>query len=185
MVSLQSESTPWFHYNRELPDEDDYVSTYVPTTCPSYVCDMQLIPPTLGDLFIEDDIQHYLQNSFVREYISSPLRCSETSHYTLFLPIECVLMDQAVAKINQSGFSFEDRVMRVEGASERDQLLQSHICPVLIYPEQIQERDTRITTLGGQFMINSYGWISPTVSIKYMRTYPHATIYFISEEISF
>jgi len=181
MVSLQSESTPWFHYKQHLPSEDEYVSTYEQTTCPSYECDTQLLIKPIGDSSVELDIQRYLQNQFVYEYIHSPLRGS--TNYTLFLPIQCDRMIQAIQKWCTIGESWEDRERRAEGYSERDQLIRMHVCPYQIYPDQLQGQDTRITTNGGKFMINSFGWITPNNMIRYVKTYPHATVFFITSEI--
>lgn len=183
MVSLQAESTPWFHYQQDLPSEDEYVSTYEPTSCPSYECDTQLLSKPNGDPLVEQDIQRYLQNVFVYEYLFSPLRGSDS--YTLFLPIQCPRMNLAVTDMILQGESWEDRTRRAEGKKERDHLLLTHLCPYQIYPEQVQERDTRITTHGGTFMINSYGWITPTNCIHYVKEYPHATVFFITTEINF
>lgn len=181
MVSLQSESTPWFHYKQHLPSEDDYVSTYEQTKCPSYECDTQLLIKPIGDSIVENDIQCYLQNLFVYEYIHSSLRGS--TNYTLFLPIQCDRMIQAIEKCMTPGESWEDREKRTEGYAERDQLIRMHICPYQIYPEQLQEQDTRITTNGGTFMINSFGWITPNNMIRYVKSYSHATVFFITSEI--
>jgi hypothetical protein len=181
MVSLQSESTPWFHYNQPLPSKDEYVSTYSQTACPSYECDTQLITQPTGDSSVEQDIQRYLHNQFVYEYINSSLR--GCTNYTLFLPIQCDRMIHAVQKCMTPGESWDDRERRAEGYSERDQLIRMHICPYQIYPVQLQEQDTRITTHGGKFMINSFGWITSTNMVRYVKTYPHATVFFITSEI--
>jgi hypothetical protein len=44
-------------------------------------------------------------------------------------------------------------------------------------------QDTRITTNGCTFMINSFGWITLNNKIHYVKTYSHATVFFISYEI--
>ena len=181
MVSLQCESTPWFHYDHPAPQEG-YVATYASTLCPSYSCDLELITKTTGDSIVETAIQRYLQNEFVRQYLRSPLRYSSTDRYTLFLPINCPRMNEAIDMVESDGYSFLDRETRTFGASLRDEVLREHMSPYHILPEQIQNADTTIETTGGWFGISSYGNIRPDNKVEYYLAFPHATVYFISSE---
>lgn len=184
MVSLQSESTPWFHYQRTLPKEGDYIPTYTPTEYPSYEYDMQLIKKTDGDPLVEETILTYLQNEFVFSYLTSDLRYSSADRYTLFLPINCLGMEDNISKISTTGFSFEDRQIRVEGKANRDRLLKQHMVPFRILPEQLKEKEVHILTKEGFFDVNEYGWITSSNQVVKFIEFPHATIFFITEEIN-
>jgi len=183
MVSLQSESTPWFHYQRSLPKEGEYIPTYTPTEYPSYEYDMSLVPSVSGDTLVEETIYKYLQNDFVFSYVASSFRYSSTDMYTLFLPINCPMMEDSISKMNTNGYSFEDRQVRIEGSFERDRLLKQHMVPFRIRPEQVQKSDVHIQCKEGFFDVNAYGWITSSNQIVKYIEFPHATIFFITEEI--
>ena len=183
MVSLQAESTPWFHFYHPPPEENLYISTYATTLCPSYECDIELIPPTSGDPEVEQSILKYLQNSFVAAYLSSPLRFSSHEHYTLFLPIQCDDMEASLVKLFTEGHSFEQRQVRVEGQAWQESILLHHMCPYRILPEELQKQQVNVTTKRGQFNLNEYGWITPENQILHYLEFPHATLFFITSEI--
>ena len=182
MASLQAESTPWFHYEWVLPNENEYISTYNPSERSSYENDYTLIHNTLGDPIIEQKITSYLQNSFVYAYLSSPLRYSYTDKYTLFLPIQCPIMDQAIQYITTKGFGYEDRLQRTNGVTIRDNLLQRHMCPYTILPEQIKDQQVRITTKKDFFTLTS-GYVTDSNKILYYITLPDVSLYFLQTEL--
>lgn len=182
MVSLQAESTPWFHYNKPLPDNNDYVPHYSITTCPSYECNMQLRSHSQGDPEMEYEIQRYLQNSFVVEYCTSLFRYKQGESYTLFLPIESSLMDECQTILHTPGYSFDDRVLHTEATTIRDNLLQHHMCSYQLLPDQLQGKENRIETKRGYF-IQSNGHITPDSKIEYWIVFPRVTLFFITKEI--
>lgn len=183
MVSLQAESTPWFHYEQEVPDTNEYVPTYAITTCPSYECNMQLLLPTTGDPFIEYEIKRHLQNSFVSQYCMSAFRYQKDDYYTLFLPIHSPLMTEYITILDKKGYSFENRYHRTEASIQRDQLLESHMCSYQILPEQIENKNTRVQMKNGYITIDSNGWITRQSRILYWKTVPCVTLFFITNEI--
>lgn len=183
MVSLQSESNPWFHYDFDMPPEEEYVSAFDRTLRPSYDDDLELIPPNQGDPLVEETLQTLVKNAFVEAYVSSPLRCSSNQSYTLFVPIQSPEMDKSLELMMTPGKSFEDRQNRVQGKAWQEKLLLRHMCPYRILPEELQGQDVHITTKWGEFDINAYGWITPDIQIVKYVLMPHASLYFITSEI--
>jgi hypothetical protein len=182
MVSLQAESTPWFHYNKELPSISEYIPPYSTTVCPSYECDTQFIYDSKGDPTIEYEIQRYLQNSFVFSYCNSPFRYEKKQSYTLFLPIDSTLLDECNVILGTIGKSFDDRVLQTETRTIRDNIIQNHMCSYQSLPEQLQGKTTRIETKGGYF-IQTNGMILPDITIEYWIIFPRVSIFFITKEI--
>lgn len=182
MVSLQAESTPWFHYNKELPSITEYIPPYSTTICPSYECDTQLIYESKGDPYIEYEIQRYLQNSFVFAYCNAPFRYEKGQSYTLFLPIESTLIDECNSILGRIGKSFNDRVVDTETRTIRDNIIQQHMCSYQLLPEQLQGKTTRIETKKG-YIIQTNGMILPDIKIEYWIIFPRVSIFFITKEI--
>lgn len=183
MVSIQAESSPWFHYHPVMPSEQEYVSTFIPTLVPSYEADMRMLPTSIGDTEVEEKIITYLQNPFVAAYLTSPLRFSSSDRYTLFIPIICPQTEESLLMQFHKGKSFEDRELRVQGLAWREALLLRHMVPHRILPDQIQNQEVHIESKNGFFNVNAYGWIDPDNMIEHYIEFPHATIFFIQREI--
>lgn len=178
MVSLQAESSFWFHYEPDYPSSDDYISVDKPSVSsyPSY-----MIKNSTGDFIVENTLLTYAPNSFTRAYISYPKRFSDTDHYTLFVPLQSPHMDNAIDMINTPGFSFTSKERRVYGQSQMEELLLQSMCPFRIHPFQLRGRQTSVDTFfqPNTFFIDIYGNINKTHRIMSYIEFPHATIFFI------
>jgi hypothetical protein len=91
-------------------------------------------------------------------------------------------MDQAIQYINTKGFGYEDRLQRTNGITIRDELIQRHMCPYAILPEQIKGQQVRIFTKKDFFTIVS-GNVTESNKILYYITFPDVSLYFLQTEL--
>lgn len=177
MVSLQTESNYWFHYEPTYPPSDQYISVDRPND-PSYPSIM--IYDSIGDDNVEKALLYYAPNSFTREYCSYTKRFSNTDTYTLFVPLSSPDMDIATDMIETKGFSTENKERREKGSVIREQLLRQAMCPYKILPYQIQGRETTIDCLlqPNTFYIDKYGTMNHTYTITKYIECSNATLFF-------
>lgn len=189
MVSLQAEGNYWFHYEDYKEDHDNpSINQYVPaysTLGYSPYEDSLMINESIGDSVIEEEIRKHVQNGHVAAYLAYPKRFSSSDRYSLFIPLESPLMDEAIVLSQTKGYAHDDYEKRAQGQLLVETLLKASMVPFLIHPFQLQDRQVTVDTNGPTFYIGQLGYINqnPDVYIKSYQEFPNATVYYLSREI--
>jgi hypothetical protein len=187
MVSLQAANNNWLAYSNEeqLPSTKDYIGTYF-TQTPSYQSELSLKDDPTPDLQVLHTLANY-KNSFSQLYQSYTNAFSDTEQYTLFIPLESPLTDEllSIQKYSSEGFSHKDKKLLTESTLQLQRLLERHMVASVIRPNQLEYRNTRITTRGKEIIeINEKGYINQHNKILQSISFPHATIFLIQQEIT-
>ena len=188
MVSLQAANNHWLSYSNEeqLPSTKDYIGTYF-TQTPSYQSELSLKDEQYPDQQILHTLSKY-KNSFSQLYQSYTNAFSDSDQYTLFIPLESPLTDEllSIQKYSSEGFSHKDKKFLLESTLQLQRLLELHMVPSVIRPNQLEYRNTRIKTRGKEIIeINPHGYINQQDNkILQSISFPHATIFLIQKEIT-
>ena len=184
MSSIQGPTTAWMAYSDAtiLPPTSIYVGPYRLTEESSYEKPEVKQP----DRQLAEMLKEY-SSPFLEAYLSSPKAFSEDDYYTLFLPLDCSVIEGLidVQENAAQGYSYKDRKFKAEATTRINDILMNHMVNVKINPQQIQYRNTKITPINENVIrINEQGEINDGESIvqKYI-TLPNAVVYFISKEI--
>ena len=183
MVSLQAEGNFWFHYDEELPSDNDYVSAYLPNQQSSYP--FLMVQDSIGDPPVEEIIRLHADPSFYESYLSYPKRFSKNDSYSLFVPLAQENSDESEFKVaisleKKDGYSFQDREIRTFGKIISETQLKQSMCSVRIQPFQLQDKHTSISTLykDHSFLIDPNGVFDGNKQIVSYKIFPHATLFF-------
>jgi hypothetical protein len=184
MASIQAPTTAWMAYadNTRLPPTSLYVGPYRVST-PSYTEQRE---EEVADPQLQLALKDY-PSSFLTTYFSFYRAFKEAEHYTLFVPLESPVLDEllTLSQNTKLGYSYKDRKYNKEADNRIEKLLLRHMVGIMIQPRQIEYRNTRVHTLGGEVIhINEQGEINEGVTrIEKYLTLPTCTIFFITKEV--
>lgn len=178
MVSLQSSLFPWFTFDRELPETNKFIPAWYDKESSYEVPNLE----KKQDEKVKKELSK--NNLFVSAYFHSEFQFSSDDNYSLFIPLDCSIIQLTLDTFSSLGKSYQDRLIREEAKIMIEEILKSHMVEYKIYPSQIQERDCTIETKHGILFINKDGYLNKTDNqiLKYME-FPHASLFFISREI--
>ena len=190
MVSLQTANTAWLAYgdSEVVPHPSLYISPFRSAE-PSYPSALPLSESVVvTDHIVLHSLYPKYLTSFLSAYTRYPKAFTQSDRYTIFLPLSSPIVDELVRiqSENEAGFSHKNKKYVAESEHKIEQLLRHHMVPVKIMPHQIEYRSTTIQALESTISINQYGEINrdPSNRIESYLTFPHATIFFTTSEIT-
>jgi uncharacterized surface protein with fasciclin (FAS1) repeats len=184
MASIQAPTTAWMAYSdaTRLPPAQLYVGPFRQSE-PSYTTLSAVKQP---DQTLTQALEPIIHSAFLSAYFSFDRAFGDEDSYSLFVPLQDSIIEGLVNVHENAnlGFSYKDRKFKTESRTRIDQILEQHMVPVKIQPKQIEYRNTRVSTLRGNIIINEKGEINDGVStILQFIDLPRCTIFLISKEI--
>ena len=181
MVSLQTGLFPWFDYEFDFPGTDQYLPPYLPDHSSYTLHTLRLAPKKYIDRMVLDALPLF----FARLYESHTQMFSSTDRYSLFVPLRVDRLRQAYDILCEPGFGASLKLARIEAASEIERILRQHMVKYRIEPSLLYHHDSTVESVENIFYVDRNGNVNldSTNRIEMVKTFDHATLFFITHEI--
>jgi hypothetical protein len=181
MASYQQSIFPWYTVDRKLPSIDEFVPAYIEDEEESSYERYSQFRKEEPDSSLKIILEPYW-NTFLSCYFASNIQFSSTDRYSLFIPMNCSPLTEAVSIFESNGKSSMDRALRTEAQSTIENILKNHMVGYKVYASQLEYQDLTIETLGGIIFLDKDGNLNQTDNkIVHYIELERVVLYFISQ----